>query len=133
DLAEQGGVLDSDDRLRGEGLEDIQRSRGIGAHLALADDQQADHVVPAQQRNDQQSSVAGPEDNLFDVRPFDVQKVGDLNRLVRFADAGNNCIRLVEVKTADLSSGIAVQAKTCLEFVLSVGCVQDVDRSGIGI
>ena len=64
DLVEQSCILDRQDRLRAEGLQEIDRALGKFARLLAAHHQRADDPIGAEQWNGQQRAEAGADDHV---------------------------------------------------------------------
>ncbi len=64
DLMEQSRILDRQDRLRGEGLQQIDGVLGKFARLLAAHHQRADDPIGAEQRNGQMSAETGAQNDI---------------------------------------------------------------------
>jgi hypothetical protein len=64
DLVEEPCILDRQDRLRAEGLQEIDRALGKFARLLAAHHQRADDPIGAEQWNGQQRAEAGADDQV---------------------------------------------------------------------
>ena len=66
DLAEQPRILNGQRRLRGEGLEQLDRIGGELARRLAPHDERADDLAGTQERNHQPCSVPGAQDRFID-------------------------------------------------------------------
>ena len=94
DLVKEPGVLDGEGRLRGEGREEPDDVRIERAWPLARDDQDADDLVLAEQRNPEQRAMPGVDQRVPDgtlVGALDGD-VGDLDRLAQARHLGRQSL-----------------------------------------
>ena len=80
ELVEEAGVLDGEHRLAGERLEQVDDLGRERARASSGDDQAADDVVLAQQRDGQQRADARPEQHVAQTGSEYAPALGDVRR-----------------------------------------------------
>ena len=133
DLVEQPRVLDRDHRLRGEGLQQIDRAFRKLARLFAADHQRADNPIGTEQGHDQQRAEAGADDDIEDWRFRLGLHVGNLNRHTLERQPGQIAASSnANVTILDLGSDLLVHSVGRAQPEFPARIVERVDRARLG-
>src|SRR5262245_49542136 len=131
DLAEQSGVLNSQHRLGGEGLQQLDRAPGKFARLAAAHHQRADDLLGADQRHRQKGTETGTND--------DVEHEGLIGLDVRNLDrpsllSGPSDRRLADPDTAiaDRGDDRLVHSVSGAQSEFLAALIEHIDGAGLG-
>ena len=93
DLAEQPRILDRERRLRGERLQQLDDLRRERPRRLSVDQQAAEQMVLAQQRDREERTISGADEQLLaGALVAVVERIGDLGRLERDGGASERAI-----------------------------------------
>ena len=133
DLAEQARVLNRDHRLRGEGLQQIDRALGEFPGLAAPHHEGAHHAIRAQQRHHQQPAIAFPQHDVGELRRGFVLEVRHLHRLATFGRPADRGILQLEPMFTERGGKSLAHPVGGAQSKLATLLIVDVDGAGIRV
>src|SRR5215467_13146037 len=134
DLAEETGILDGEGRLRGEGLEDLDRFRRELTRRLPIQREAADDLILSDERHGQQRPVTGPQQRIADVAPIRAAHldIGNLDGLPGFGGAAHGALATMERRGPQGSDQRRIKIVRGANVKLLGGVVVFIDGAAVG-
>src|SRR5262249_25878791 len=129
---EQSRILDCQDRLCGEGLQQIDRALGKLTRLLATDDERTDDPIGAEQRHSQPSAETSADNDIEDARRRIVLNVRNLDRHALLHGLADPCLTDADTTIPDRGDDRIVHSvgRAQLEFLADL--VENIDGAGLG-